>query len=170
MSTSVNYYLNLITSEHRGKPDFAAVITQLVLPFCDQQIGLLAMPTLYDIDVAVGVQLDAVGMWIGPTRYVTDVPSVPAGSIITVLTDYHYRFLLRAAIISDRWDGTTPGAYAFWNELFIGTGLQVAITDNDDMTMSVALIGSSDPVLSGLFVAGLLFVKPSGVEVTYTIG
>lgn len=170
MSTDLNYYLNLITSEFKGKPMFAAIVSAFVRPFVDQQIGLQAMPTLYDLDVAVGVQLDAVGMWIGPTRFVADIPTVPAGSIITRLDDSHYRTLLRATIISDRWDGTTPDAYNFWAELFSGTGLTVQIQDNDDMSMVVTLIGSTDPVLSGLFVAGLLFVKPAGVSVSYVIG
>lgn len=166
MSTDVNDYLNLITSEHRGKPRFAAMVAMMCQGSVDQQVNTLAMPQLFDIDRAAGVQLDTVGLFIGVTRFVKDVPF--DGGIITVLSDAYYRLVLRAWIIADRWDGTIPGAYTFWAALL--PGHRILILDGGDMTMRVTLMDTGDPVVNGLFVAGLLPLKPAGVAVTYDIG
>jgi hypothetical protein len=168
MSTSIDDYTAKITSEYRGKPRLLGILTAYCKPFVDLQVTLLGLPDRYDLDNAVGAQLDAVGLWIGVTRYVKDIPFT--GGTLTKLTDQAYRILLRAHIISNHWDGTTPNAYDYFAALFANTGLTVKIQDNDDMSMVVTLLGSTDPVLSGLFVAGLLFVKPMGVSVSYVLG
>jgi hypothetical protein len=168
MSTVLEYYLSRITGEHRNQPNFVRMITTMVKPLVDQQVVTRSMPPLYDIDHAAGAQLDAVGLWVGATRFVEDVPY--SGGMLTRLDDYHYRILLRSRIIANHWDGTIPDAYSAWSELFAGTGLNVKIQDNGDMTMTVTLLGPSDPVTQGLFVAGLLPLKPAGVAVTYEIG
>ena len=61
-------YLALITSEHRGKKKFEATVAAVVAPFSKLQAVLRGLPADFDIDQAVGVQLDAVGAWIGRSR------------------------------------------------------------------------------------------------------
>jgi len=168
MSTDINYYTGLLTSEHRGQPKLTALLTAFIEPFVAQQIVLNAMPQQYDLDSAVGVQLDAVGLWIGASRFVPDVPYT--GGTLTKLNDYYYRILLKGKIFANHWDGTIPGAYNFWYQL-LGKplGLTILIKDNDDMTMNVTLVNCSDVIVEGLFLAGLLFVKPMGVKVIYVV-
>jgi hypothetical protein len=167
MSTDLTYYTTKVTSEHNDKPNFMAMVSLLAQALVDEQKTLLSMPGLYDLDAAVGVQLDSVGEWIGLTRWV-QVPF--GGSSLQELDDQHYRILLRARIISNQWDGTVPDAYLAWSVLFAGTGLQVLIQDYDNMSMGLGLTGPSDAETQALFLAGLLELKPSGVSVAYYIG
>jgi hypothetical protein len=170
LSTDPSYYTSRITSQHIDKPKFFATVLTVVQGLVDEQTTLLSLPGLYDLDNAVGVQLDAVGLWVfgrAGSRYV----DVPFGSgNLTALDDAHYRTLLRARIISNEWDGTVSDAYRAWSVLFQGTGLQVAIQDYQNMTMGIGLLGPSDAETQALFLAGLLELKPSGVAVTYYIG
>jgi hypothetical protein len=168
MANDLDYYAGKLTSEYRGPPNLLAMLTNYVQGFVDQQVQILALPALYDLDGAIGEQLDRVGMWIGANRVLGDVPWT--GGTLTTLDDHYYRILLRAKILSNQWDGTTPGAYDFWNKLFVGMGLTVKILDNNDMTMAVTLFGSTDAIINALFLEGLLFVKPSGVAVTHLLG
>ena len=61
-------YVALVTSEHR-RPRFLALVAACVEPYADAQEALAELPTAFDVDTAVGVQLDAVGLWVGVTRY-----------------------------------------------------------------------------------------------------
>ena len=44
------------------------VVATLCQPFVDEQSVLNSLPGKYDLDSAVGVQLDAVGEWVGISR------------------------------------------------------------------------------------------------------
>ena len=63
-------YLDLITSQHRQRPRFAAAVGALVKPLCDLEVLLQDMRHAFDVDTAVGVQLDAVGVRVGRSRNV----------------------------------------------------------------------------------------------------
>ena len=67
---SADDYLALITSEHRHRPKFEAVVAGLAGPFVEMQAMLERMRTLHDIDTATGVHLDRAGDWSGRSRYV----------------------------------------------------------------------------------------------------
>jgi hypothetical protein len=153
MATSIvvtaEYLLARITAEHNQRPRYMATVALSVEPFIDGQNVALSYETLFDLDVAVGVQLDALGQWVGVTRYIAEpieifftldnaalgldfgkwrTPYEVALQIVR-LDDDHYRILLRARIVSNSWDGTIPQAYEAWNTLFAGTGYQVLIQD-----------------------------------------
>lgn len=186
MSGSVAPYTALVTSEHNQKPRFLAALTALVQPFADDLAALQSMPALYNLDTAVGEQLDVVGQWIGPTRYLEetltgvyfsfDTPSLgfdqgvwngTGGSTgLVALPDYTYRLLLYATVAANHWDGTVPGAErllnAFWNPL----GYYEYIVDGLDMTMTFLLIGPPLSALDlALFYGGFFDVRPAGVGV-----
>lgn len=180
-------YLALITSEHRDKPKFIAMLTATLQPVADIQALIASMPGLFDLDVAVGDQLDKVGQWIGVSRtlnaplvgvYFALGPSGPGFGIGTWkgpfdpdtflinLPDEAYRLLLRAKLLNDKWNGTIPAAYAIWDALFAGTGFGILIQDYGNMHMLFALTGPTpDAVTLALFLGGYLNVRPAGVKV-----
>jgi len=182
----VDPYLRLITSEHRDKPKFTAMVAALVQPLADLQVLLAGMPGLYDLDACVGQQEDTTGQWIGITRDVTVpltypffswsvsglgwgqadwISSVDATQLVT-LSDAAYRTLLYAKVAANQWDGTVPGAYAVYATVFSGTGTGVLIQDYGDMHMALALTGPvPDAVTLSLFVNGYLDLKPAGVRI-----
>lgn len=184
-------YLGLITAFHRGKPKFAAMVKALVEPVVAQQSFIAHLPIDFDLDQAIGVQLDQVGEWVGRTRFVQtpiagawfsfdDEPrgfdrgvwqqpfDTPAG--ITRLDDETFRTLLRAKIAANNWGGTLPAAKAALEIIFPNGETSIVITDNQDMTITFGVAGM---IPSALFIAllsdGYLPLKPEGVRADYLI-
>lgn len=181
-------YLNLITSEHRGKEKFEATVAAGVSPFSKLQAVMQGLPADFDIDQAVGVQLDAVGAWIGRSRRI-DTPLVgvyftwddlasdgwesgiwkgpfdPDSGLVD-LPDDAYRVLLKAKIAANIWDGTIPGACAIWATVF--TSSQLVIQDNQDMSMVVGIAGQPLSIVDqALLTNGYIPLKPEGVRIQY---
>ena len=179
-------YLALITSEHSERPRFVDTVRVSVEPFAKLQEALRSLPRAFDVDEAVGVQLDAVGIWVGRSRRINEpidgvyfewdgLASVgweagtwkgefdPDEGIIE-LPDDAYRLLLKAKIAANSWDGTIPGAYAVWERIFSGSYL--IIEDLQDMTMAVGVSGIPLSTLdTELLTRGYLPLKPAGVRI-----
>jgi len=68
MSADITDYLALITSEHNQKPNFVAVVSAFVQGFADETATISSIIGLYDLDTAVGSQLDTIGLWVGQSR------------------------------------------------------------------------------------------------------
>ena len=140
-------YLDLITWQHQ-KPKYRDTVALTVWGPTELQALLARMPGLFDIDTAVGQQLDVLGQWIGVTRFIDtlienvyfswDADKVgwetglwwkPYESAISIarLDDEHYRLVLKARIAANSWDGTIPGAYEAWNTLFEDSDYHIII-------------------------------------------
>lgn len=181
-------YLLLVTSEHQQKPNFSETIKASVTPMSQIQAVLASLSEKFDVDVATGVQLDAVGQWAGITRYIdtplTDVYFTWDGanrtgwdagvwqgpfdpdSGLTTLPDDSYRLLVKAKIAANSWDGTIPGAYNIWTTVFKNS--YIIIQDNQDMSMIVGMAGEQlDTVSQALLTGGYIPIKPEGVRVDY---
>lgn len=183
----ITKYLSLVTSQHNDKPKFMALVAMLVQPVADISALLERMPDLFDLDKAIGDQLDIVGEWVGITRNISiPLPNVyfslgvaglglnegtlkaafdPTTGLLR-LPDDAYRTLLRARIAMNHWDGTIPDAYKAWDALFAGTGFGILIIDGGDMSMIYALTGPvPDAVTLALLTGGYLSLKPAGVHI-----
>ena len=66
----MSQYTDLITNYHATKPLFFQHVDLSTRPFLDTSTTLNRLVTAFDIDNAVGVQLDILGEWIGRSRYV----------------------------------------------------------------------------------------------------
>jgi hypothetical protein len=184
-------YLARITSEHANKPKFAAYVTALIQPFLDSQALLRSLLTTFDLDTAIGVQLDAVGQWIGRTRFVKQPianlyfsfdtvglgfdqgvwkgPFDPTDGL-TRLDDDTYRALLKAKVILNSWDGSIAEAAEALGLLLNNPASIVTIQDNQDMTMTVGISGVvPSPLITALLEGGYLPINPEGVGVNYEI-
>lgn len=185
-------YLALVTASHRDKPKFAAMIRAMVEPIVAQQAFLAHLPLDFDLDLAIGAQLDVVGEWVGRTRFVRtpiagawfswDIerrgwdqgvwyqPQFDSSSGITRLDDETYRTLLRAKIAANNWDGTLPAAKAALEIIFPNGETSIVVTDNQDMTVTFGVAGV---IPSALFIAllsdGYLPLKPETVRADYLI-
>jgi hypothetical protein len=153
-------YSNLITSEHRKRPKFKAVVELLVSGFTDEMKTLQTIPVLYDFDLAIGDQLDAVGAWIGLARVV----NVPSGAI--ALSDNDYRLLLRSKIAANHFDGSFQQYQQILSSLFVGSGTTLIAVDNQDMSIDIYVLGNPPtPLQLTLMQAGFLPPKPEGVRI-----
>lgn len=186
---NIDKYTGLVTSEHRDKPLFISVLSTLLGGLVDTINAADSLPDAFDVDTAVGVQLDAIGVRVGISR-VLRVPIVgiyfewdgtpevgwDAGiwrgpfdptSGLTSLPDDIYRRLIRAKIAANNWDGTIPGAMEVWAIAFDGAQT-IIIQDNQDMSMIVGLVGTGLSTAElALLTGGYLPLKPAGVRVSY---
>jgi hypothetical protein len=180
----LDYYLDLITSEHNQKPNYIGTVTATIEPLVIDEATIASIPCLFDVDVATGVALDYTGQWIGKSRWIElpnvffswDTPGLgwdqsnwkgpyDSENALQRLDDYHYRMLLYATIVANHWDGSIPEAYRSWDTVFAGTGIQVVIQDWGNMTMAIGVIGphSADSVSLSLIMSGAMNLKPEGI-------
>lgn len=156
---STNDYLNFITSEHRDKPKFIASLS-IWLDYCQDIENLLkAINVCFDIDNAIGIQLDIIGQRIGVAR------TVILSDVNTILDDIDYRILLKVQVFKNSWKGTTTSIYGIWNTLFPENPL--IIRDNQNMTMDVIAVGFTRGNQAKLVSNGYIVPKPQGVGVEY---
>lgn len=151
MPSDVNYYLAKIPPLHAGKPNFMAEVQGILQPFCDAQALINALPAYFDLDQAIGVQLDVCGQWIGRTRNVP-IPlqtcffslgdplrglgkgvwkdNFNPGAALSVLDDNVYRRLLQAVAIANEWDGSVTAAQQVMDAYFPpGQGTSTFVQD-----------------------------------------
>lgn len=181
-------YTGKITSEHADKPRFTAMVAAVTQCFVDAQNALAGMPASFDLDGAIGKQLDDVGLWVGVSRNVATPLSGVYFSFdtiglgfdqgvwkgpfdpdtgVTTLDDDTYRLIIRAKIGANHWDGTLVGSKSILDQIFAGD-TRVFIQDNQDMSITVGISGR---VPSALFLAllsgGYIPIKPQSVRVNY---
>jgi hypothetical protein len=181
----LNDYLNLVTSEHRNKEKFIATLSIDVSVAVRVQELLSSMIPKFDLDLAVGDQLDILGQWVGISREVAIPISgvyfswnsgdatgwdygtwrpASAPTQITSLPDDAYLTLIKAKIASNRWDGTTQSAYDIWDSIF--TKFKIIIQDNQNMTFDVGITGGLvDSLTLALLTGGYLNLKPEAIRV-----
>lgn len=162
-------YTGLITPWQSTKARFVATVSAQVAPQCDAQAVIASMPGLFDLDVAVGDQLDKTGEWIGQSRGVPiTLPSLyfsadiaglgadegyaaqPYGSgySTSYLPDPYYRKLLYAKVLANQWDGTASGLVAILKTYYDDPATLVFIDDKSG-SASPALYFAADDATAG---------------------
>lgn len=190
MTVTIDKYLSLLPSANASQPKFVAMLTAILQPLVDTQNRLATMTDDFDIDSAVGKQLDAVGERVGLSR-VLPVPitgvyfsldtagvGLDQGVIrgrfdpvdaLASLDDETYRLIMRVKVRANNWDGSLAQAQDMLGALAT-TGTYLFIQDNFDMSVT---IGVSGIVPSRLFVALLAqmkeWIRPSAVSLPAVI-
>lgn len=143
-------YTGLITPWQSTKARFVATVSASVAPYCDAQAVVASMPGLFDLDMAVGDQLDQTGVRIGQSRGVpialpnlyfsADIAGLGAdegyasqpistGYSTSYLPDPFYRKLLYAKVLANTWDGTIDGLRTILTTYFDDPATLVFIDD-----------------------------------------
>jgi hypothetical protein len=130
------YIQELIPAPNTDQPNYTAWLAANLQTYVDDQTALGLLPADFNIDIAVGDQLDVLGVILGVSR---TVPFDFGGGISPVLADPIYRIVLKARIILDLWNGTKDQIYDFWQNFL--PEYPVLIQDNLDMSMSVLIFG-----------------------------
>jgi hypothetical protein len=179
-------YTELITSQHRDKPKFRDLVGAVSGCFSDISALHLDLVGKFDIDTAVGDQLDIIGKWVGLSRKIRAAllvyfsfdtaglgfdegniqgPFDPSTGLVS-LDDETYRVMLKARIGANHWDGTMPALSAVYSRAFAGTGATVFAVDNQDMSMDFYIVGSEPSALMAELLKGGYFpLKPAGVRI-----
>lgn len=185
---TLNDYLDLITSEHRSRRKFGGTVTTAVAPLVTVQdfIDSTMLPA-WDIDTAVGAQLDQIGEWIGVARD-AEVPLTdvyfswnrtkelgwehgywqgkydPSTGIVS-LADQTYRIVLYAKIASNVWDGSVGTMSSVWNGS-VGAMSKLIVMDHQDMSITLGLKGiAPNAVMTYILISGRIALKPEGVRI-----
>lgn len=184
-------YTALITNYHATKELFPQHVDLITRPFINLSTALFNMVDSFDLDAATGKQLDIIGLWIGRDRHVlTPIENVyfswdtdglgweqgnwqgphDPDSGLTELSDGVYRLVLKAQIAINQWDGTVGGLEILLDNIFDGTGIDMQIIDNMDMSITInaialnGIINTSSELIE-VIKAGELTVKAAGVRV-----
>lgn len=181
-------YLNLITAEHKDSPRFVATVDLSCSAYLQGQSVLSQLPSHFDVDSAVGKQLDTIGEWVGIDRRVYmdilgyyfefDNEEFSVGwdegiwkqefdidKQATALDDQTYRKVIYAKIATNHWDGTAESLYKVFEETF-GGAYHLIIIDHLDMSFSITIAGQRITQLDEALLKGsYIDVHPAGVKV-----
>lgn len=180
-------YTDLITSEHRARPKFFETVKVSTDGLLLAQSVADGLWLSFDLDVAIGDQLDVIGQWVGAPReintpiedvyFALDIEGVgfdegywkgpfdPAQGL-TALPDDYYRIFIRAKAKLNNWDGTAPGAAEALKSLLPNN--MIYVQDNQDMSISLGISGPPlDTITAALLTGGYLSLKPMAVRVKY---
>jgi hypothetical protein len=187
MANDLVTYLSLVPSWNSQRPKFMSTVAALVQPLVEAQQMLAKLTSDFDIDTAVGVQLDMVGQWLNRSRYVLEpitgvffsfnidnvgfnqgiwMGPYDETDAVTAMPDDVYRAVLKLQAIANVWDGTLPSIQAALDEVFPG----IAVQDLGDVTGKVM---SMDVLIPSNYLSALLLavleqdfpIRPSGVLV-----
>lgn len=158
------YYLDLFTSEYRASTRLLAWANANIQLFQDVLFCIRELMSAWDLDLAVGVQLDTIGLWVGASR---TLPFQPSGGVSPILDDASYRILLRAKIAQNHWDGTLDGLLRSWQAIF-PNGLLV-VNDHQDMTVDLYVAAPFSSVVQDMVLNGLIVPRPQGVLYTISV-
>ena len=185
-------YTSLITSQHADKPKFVAMVQAVAGGFGDITAAIQSLPAAFDLDAAIGAQLDVVGQWVGQSRVVPGVltlgyfgfsdnvaavrfgeegkPSIGGRfyeesepvTSTAVLADPEYRTILKAKIIRNHYDGTTEEIESALQFIFNAPG---SVRDNGTMSIDLVIGAPLSPVEQSLLTNFDLLPRPAGVKI-----
>lgn len=154
------YYSDLLIYQYRDKPKAVATVTAFVEMLVSGQLPL-AVQNAFDINTAVGKQLDVIGKYAGVTRdgYSFTGPMT--------LDDEDYRKILKLKIIKNN---SGSSLYEIKNLLAIYFAGQIRVFDYKDMSMSYYVNSSfGSRQLVEFFIKKDLLPSPMAVGVGATI-
>lgn len=179
-------YATLVTNQYRKNPNFLQVLN-LITESLAENVQLMGFyPGWYDLDRAIGHQLDVIGQWVGVSRFL-EVPfnnwfsfNIPGKGFnqgvwrgqfdppggLRRLDDVSYKRLIRACIMADHWDGTLWNYHAILQAAMPTTNI-IWAEDNFDMTVTIHVTGPKlSPLMEALLTSGRLSeIKPAGVAI-----
>lgn len=189
MSLSTNKYTDLIAGYHFEKPLFTQWIYALTQPLITAQNRLAEMQADFDIDTAVGAQLDAVGVRVGISRklpvsitgvfFSFDIVGVgfdegvwlgryesPDG--ITILDDGTYRNILKTKVLVNHWDGTVEGLHYLLDQVAMIFDCPIKYKDNQNMTVNILLPSeTTPPIVWNVLSRSLIDITTAGVMANF---
>lgn len=190
IAEAIKYYTDLITSQHKDAPKYLKTVELSVSALAQGKSALKAFIDAFDLDFAVGKQLDILGEWIGQSRniyidlldtYFAFDDAEFAGETgwdegiwkqdfdiekqVTALDDSTYRKILYFKIAKNKFNGTAESVYNAFDNIFGGKYYLIVI-DNLDMSFKIAITGDKLSNLDkSLIAGGYLSLKPFGVRV-----
>lgn len=156
--SDLSYYTKLVPSQYQTSTKMLAWLSANLQLYQDILSCLNAIGPAFDVDTAVGAQLDILGQIVGASRTVAFQPS---GGVSPVLDDTTYRVLIRARIFQNHWDGKLDSLLTIWQSLFPG-GLLI-LNDHQNMSVDLYVAAPLTSILQDLILKGYIIPRPQGV-------
>lgn len=183
-------YTTLISGQHADKPNFMALVDALCNGVADITACAQGLSADFDLDSAMGAQLDVVGLWVGVSRIVPNVLTIQyfgfsdnvnalgfgelgdpsAGgpfyelgesfSASTVLPDSQYRQLLYAQILTNQTDGS-PADFVTAAQFI--TNAPAELTDPGNLTITLHVGAPVNQLAAAMLGQLNVLPKPAGV-------
>ena len=191
MTKQVIDYIKKVTGFHKSRPKYMAMLSAALQPLVDANNFTASIPSFFDLDSAVGVQLDVVGEWVNETRQVkVPIPNpwfswddynrgwdrgvwfqpYDVGNTIYNLNDDYFRRLIKAKIAADNWDGSLQSVYTIYNTLFDNPNVKLIVDDKMALQVIFALTKFiPDSITLELFSRDYLPLTPSGIKKWYFV-
>lgn len=157
------YYVKLLTSQYQLAENFKDWLRHHIDMSKDTMECANDMNNQFDIDFALGVQLDMIGQIVGINRV---LPFQPSDGSDPRLDDDTYRMLIKATIARNHWDGQLYSIEQQWLTIFPNTS--IVVIDNQDMTLTVSVSGDISELLQDMIENDLIITRPQGVAINYT--
>lgn len=162
---AIDKYLDNITSQHRDKPKFISWLSAHLNKIDSAYNVVKSLDINFDLDYAIGNQLDMLGQIIGRKR---ELPFQPMYGYSPILEDEYYRLVLKTKVAMNNWDGTVQSMYTIWDNIFGNDNdLDLQLQDNQDMSFNAYITGYVDLIQQQLIQHGYIIPKPEGVRVNY---
>lgn len=157
MSNTDSYYSNLLIMQYHGKPKAKATIEKTVALLPDDII--LDVINGFDIQTAVGKQLDILGEYVGVDRYYL------VDNQAELLNDEDYRILIKLKAISNTSDLSHK---ALEEALYDFFGNTVRMDSDGGMEMTYFVPKDKTPIIQAAIQKEVL-PRPMGVRCSYII-
>lgn len=155
-------YIKLLTSQYQIAENYKAWLKHVIDYSGDITNLSVIMHEHFDLDFAVGEQLDILGSIVGIGRV---LPFQPSDDSDPILSDEVYRKLIKATIVRNHWDGQLKTIEEKWRDIFPET--QITIRDNQNMSIDIGLSGEISDLLQDLIMHDMILPRPQGVFVNY---
>jgi hypothetical protein len=188
-----NEYTDLIAGAHTNKPKFTNWVYALTEPVNQARKSMITLMGSFELNTAVGDQLDAIGARIGLPRELPipiynaffaldDVDGIgldlgvwkgtfESGTQIISLGDNIYRLALKAKIMINHFTGQTKDLYVKLKEIFNSFNVSDALTyviDHQNMNVEIVIDRESTPeILWALLTTRILNYVSAGVGSNY---
>lgn len=178
-------YTPLITSQHRSATKFISVVGLLTGEVAKINDVAQSIASKFDVDTAVGDQLDIIAQWLGLYRrmmvpdnvfFSFDTPALGfdqglwKGTFVVAqheisLTDDELRRYIKAMILASHWDGTLQNMHAILDAAMPPANT-VTVVDLQSLELQVHVAGPSlsSTMESLLRFSALQGIKPAGVK------
>lgn len=187
----LNEYSELAAGAPRRSERFRRLLFELTEPLRIAKLRLDQMRRDFDVDTAVGVQLDAIGARVGVSRelpvklrgvyFAMDEADVgfdlgkwrgeydPEDGV-SILDDELYRSVIQARILTNHWDGTRETLGKYLEDAVAQFGVASKVLDlQDTQSMKVVLHMTKSevpPIVWELFTRRIVDVTAAGVGFT----
>jgi hypothetical protein len=146
----IEYYKNLLILQYSGLPKASGTIQSIAENVILYDL-LVSIQNGFNIDTAIGKQLDILGKYTGVSR-----------ELYSSLSDDDYRFLIKMAIVKNSTNGSLKEIDDLFYLFFTG---KVIVFDNYDMSITITY----DPFIEDIITIAKnngIIPKPLGVKLT----